>query len=174
MVGGLSLFFLAQKNNSEKLLNWDDAQTGFPWGLIFLFGGGMALAFVVNDSGLALWLASLIPSQTYFFIILLIVITMVMLLTELASNLTTTVTFLPVVAAVAIQSDFNPILLTAAVGLAASCAFMLPVATPPNAIVFGSGLIRVPQMARAGFLINILGIIIVSFISVISVPYFLL
>ena len=71
---------------------------------------------------------------------------------------------LPVVAAVAIQSDFNPILLTAAVGLAASCAFMLPVATPPNAIVFGSGLIRVPQMARAGFLINILGIIIVSFL----------
>ena len=73
----------------------------------------------------------------------------------------------------AIQSDFNPLLVTAAVALAASCAFMLPVATPPNAIVFGSGLIRVPQMARAGFLINVLGILVVSFVAAVSVPYFL-
>ena len=80
---------------------------------------------------------------------------------------------MPVVAAIAIQSDFNPMLVTAAVALAASCAFMLPVATPPNAIVFGSGLIRVPQMAKAGFLINVLGILVVSFIAVVSVPYFL-
>jgi sodium-dependent dicarboxylate transporter 2/3/5 len=86
----------------------------------------------------------------------------------------TTATFLPVVAAIAIQSEFNPLLVTAAVALAASCAFMLPVATPPNAIVFGSGLIKVPQMAKAGFLLNILAIIIVSFIAVVSVPYFLL
>ena len=107
-------------------------------------------------------------------VVYVLVVTMILFLTELTSNLATTATFLPVVAAVAIQSDFNPILLTAAVGLAASCAFMLPVATPPNAIVFGSGLIRVPQMARAGFLINILGIIIVSFVAVVSVPYFLL
>ena len=77
------------------------------------------------------------------------------------------------VAAVAIQSDFNPILLTAAVGLAASCAFMLPVATPPNAIVFGSGLIRVPQMARA-VSNKYLGNYYCLFISVVSVPYFLL
>ena len=79
-----------------------------------------------------------------------------------------------VVAALAIQSNFDPILVTAAVALAASCAFMLPVATPPNAIVCGSGLIRVPQMARAGFLVNVLGIIVVSFVAVVSVPYFLL
>ena len=80
MMGGISLFFISQKNKQDKLLNWDDTQSGFPWGLIFLFGGGMALAYVVNDSGLALWLASLIPSETYFFIVLLIVITMVILL----------------------------------------------------------------------------------------------
>ena len=100
ITGAVSLFFINENKSRNKLLVWDDVQTGFPWGLIFLFGGGMALAFVVNDSGLALWLASLIPSETYFWIILLTVIVMVILLTELTSNLTTTITFLPVVASV--------------------------------------------------------------------------
>ena len=170
MLGGLSLFFLAQKNNSEKLLNWDDAQTGFPWGLIFLFGGGMALAFVVNDSGLALWLASLIPSQTYFFIILLIVITMVMLLTELTSNLTTTVTFLPVVASVGINLGIDPMLLVLPLTLSASCAFMLPVATPPNSIVYASGLVPIQNMVRAGIFINLISIFFIFILAYLFIP----
>ena len=86
ITGAVSLFFINESKNKNKLLIWDDVQNGFPWGLIFLFGGGMALAYVVNDSGLALWLASLIPSETYFWIILLTVIVMVVLLTELTSN----------------------------------------------------------------------------------------
>ena len=109
-----------------------------------------------------------------FALIIILVVALIIFLTELTSNMATTATFLPVVAAIAIQSNFDPLLVTAAVALAASCAFMLPVATPPNAIVFGSGLIRVPQMARAGFLINILGITVVSLVAVFSVPYFLL
>ena len=111
-----------------------------------LFGGGLSLANAVQTTGLAIWIGNLLPEGISLVLLVVLTVTMI-LLTELTSNLATTATFLPVVAAVAIQSDFNPILLTAAVGLAASCAFMLPVATPPNAIVFGSGLIRVPEMA---------------------------
>ena len=170
MIGGLSLFFINQKGKKEKLLNWEDAQNGFPWGLIFLFGGGMALAYVVNDSGLALWLASLIPSQTYFFIVLFIVITMVILLTELTSNLTTTVTFLPVVASVGLNLGIDPMLLILPLTLSASCAFMLPVATPPNSIVYASGLIPIQKMVKAGIIINLLSIIFLFVLAYFFIP----
>ena len=170
MIGGLSLFFINLKGKKEKLLNWEDAQNGFPWGLIFLFGGGMALAYVVNDSGLALWLASLIPSQTYFFIVLFIVITMVILLTELTSNLTTTVTFLPVVASVGLNLGIDPMLLILPLTLSASCAFMLPVATPPNSIVYASGLIPIQKMVKAGIIINLLSIIFLFVLAYFFIP----
>ena len=170
MIGGLSLFFINRKDKKEKLLNWEDAQNGFPWGLIFLFGGGMALAYVVNDSGLALWLASLIPSQTYFFIVLFIVITMVILLTELTSNLTTTVTFLPVVASVGLNLGIDPMLLILPLTLSASCAFMLPVATPPNSIVYASGLIPIQKMVKAGIIINLISIIFLFVLAYFFIP----
>ena len=170
MIGGLSLFFINRKGKKEKLLDWEDVQNGFPWGLIFLFGGGMALAYVVNDSGLALWLASLIPSQTYFFIVLFIVITMVILLTELTSNLTTTVTFLPVVASVGLNLGIDPMLLILPLTLSASCAFMLPVATPPNSIVYASGLIPIQKMVKAGIIINLLSIIFLFVLAYFFIP----
>ena len=170
MMGGISLFFISQKNKQDKLLNWDDTQSGFPWGLIFLFGGGMALAYVVNDSGLALWLASLIPSETYFFIVLLIVITMVILLTELTSNLTTTVTFLPVVASVGVNLGIDPMLLILPLTLSASCAFMLPVATPPNSIVYASGLIPIQKMVKAGIFINLVSIVFLFLLAYFFIP----
>lgn len=170
MIGGLSLFFINRKDKKEKLLNWEDAQNGFPWGLIFLFGGGMALAYVVNDSGLALWIASLIPSQTYFFIVLFIVITMVILLTELTSNLTTTVTFLPVVASVGLNLGIDPMLLILPLTLSASCAFMLPVATPPNSIVYASGLIPIQKMVKAGIIINLLSIVFLFVLAYFFIP----
>ena len=170
MMGGISLFFISQKNKQDKLLNWDDTQSGFPWGLIFLFGGGMALAYVVNDSGLALWLASLIPSETYFFIVLLIVITMVILLTELTSNLTSTVTFLPVVASVGVNLGIDPMLLILPLTLSASCAFMLPVATPPNSIVYASGLIPIQKMVKAGIFINLVSIVFLFLLAYFFIP----
>ena len=168
--GAVSLFFIKERNNKNKLLIWDDVQNGFPWGLIFLFGGGMALAFVVNDSGLALWLASLIPSETYFWIILLTVIVMVVLLTELTSNLTTTITFLPVVASVGLNMGIDPLLLILPLTISASCAFMLPVATPPNSIVYASNLIPIQKMVRAGIFINISSILYVFIISYFLIP----
>tara|TARA_B110000483_G_scaffold224462_1_gene283265 strand:- start:1476 stop:2138 length:663 start_codon:yes stop_codon:yes gene_type:complete len=170
MVGAISLFFVSQKSEKEKLLNWDDVQKSFPWGLIFLFGGGMALAYVVNDSGLALWLASLIPSEAAFMLILLVVIVMVILLTELTSNLTTTVTFLPVVASVGLNLGIDPLLLILPLTIAASCAFMLPVATPPNSIVYASNLIPIQKMVKAGIFINLTSIVYVFLISYYLIP----
>ena len=176
MISALFLFLLPSGHEEKKgsLLQWQDAQENVPWGLLVLFGGGLSLANAVQSTGLAIWIGNLIPSGISIVLIVILVVTLIIFLTELTSNMATTATFLPVVAALAIQSEFDPILVTAAVALAASCAFMLPVATPPNAIVFGSGLIKVPQMAKAGFLLNVLGIIVVSLVAAISVPYFLL
>ena len=176
MISALFLFLIPNGNRDKKgpLLEWKDAQENVPWGLLVLFGGGLSLANAVQATGLAIWMGSLIPQGVSLALIVILVVALIIFLTELTSNMATTATFLPVVAAIALQSNFNPLLVTAAVALAASCAFMLPVATPPNAIVFGSGLIRVPQMAKAGFLINILGITVVSLVAVFSVPYFLL
>ena len=154
MMGGLSLFFLT--SNQKRLLDWEDIQDKFPWGLIFLFGGGMTLAYVVNDSGLAIWLANLVPSEASLILVLFIVIAMVIDLTELTSNLTTTITFIPIIAGIGINIGVNPMLLIVPLTIAASCAFMLPVATPPNSIVYASGYIPISRMVRAGIFLNII------------------
>ena len=98
---------------------------------------------------------------------------MIIFLTELTSNTATTATFLPVVGAIALEAGFDPIMLTVPVTLAASCAFMLPVATPPNAIVFGSGMLTIPNMARAGLALNLIGIALVTIIAMTLAPAFL-
>jgi len=154
MMGGLSLFFLT--SNKKRLLDWEDIQNKFPWGLIFLFGGGMTLAYVVNDSGLAIWLANLVPNEASLILVLFIVIAMVIALTELTSNLTTTITFIPIIAGIGINIGVNPMLLIVPLTIAASCAFMLPVATPPNSIVYASGYIPINRMVRAGIFLNII------------------
>jgi sodium-dependent dicarboxylate transporter 2/3/5 len=98
---------------------------------------------------------------------------LIIFLTELTSNTATTATFLPVVGAIAIEAGFDPIVLTVPVTFAASCAFMLPVATPPNAIVFGSGLLTIPKMARAGLALNLIGIVLVTVTALTLAPRFL-
>jgi sodium-dependent dicarboxylate transporter 2/3/5 len=145
------------------LMNWDWAKR-LPWGVLILFGGGLTLASAISQTGLAGWIgiklaivAGLPP-----ILIVLTVIAIVIFLTELTSNTATTAAFLPVMAALAVSLGENPLLLVAPAALAASCAFMLPVATPPNAIVFGSGHLTVPQMARAGVLLNIAGIAVIT------------
>lgn len=175
IAGVIALFLLPQKtpNNtsSNRLMEWDDLKN-VPWNVVILFGGGLSLAAAVADTGLANWLGQSLANFNQFGPIILILgaAALVIFLTEMTSNLATTAAFLPVMAAISLQIGGAPLLLTVPVTLAASCAFMLPVATPPNAIAFSSGRISIPQMAKAGFTLNIIGIFIVSAVSVLLVP----
>jgi len=135
--------------------------------VLILFGGGLSLAAAIANTGLAQWLGeSLSPLSIYGVMALVIAATaLVIFLTELTSNLATTATFLPVIGAIAIQSGIPPMVLCVPVTLAASCAFMLPVATPPNAIVFASGMLTIPQMVRAGFYLNVAGLLLLTAVA---------
>lgn len=175
MAAALLLFLLPSNSKDQyQLLSWHDANR-VPWGVLILFGGGLSLAAAVSDSGLALWLGeSLLPLTAFGVITLIIAATaMVIFLTEMTSNVATTATFLPVVAAIAFQAELSPLLLTVPITLAASCAFMLPVATPPNAIVFASGMLTIPQMIRSGLILNIIGMVLLSVVAVWWAPWIL-
>ena len=157
-----------------RLLNWRQTKE-LPWEILILFGGGLSLAASVSETGLAHWLGtSLVPLGTFGIAAIVVgAVILVIFLTELTSNLATTATLLPVLAALALELGVSPVTLTVPVALAASCAFMLPVATPPNAIVYGSGRLTIPQMARAGFLMNILGIVLLSLVALFLAPQIL-
>jgi sodium-dependent dicarboxylate transporter 2/3/5 len=101
---------------------------------------------------------------------MLVVVTIIIFLTELTSNAATVSAFVPVIAALAVALDIDPMMLAAPAAMAASCAFMLPVATPPNSIVFGSGYIQVPQMVRAGVVLNLIGIVVVTVFGMVLIP----
>lgn len=161
MGAAILLFILPTNNNKGRIIHWADS-TKIPWGIILLFGGGMALAAGFQETGLALWLGSQIDLLigVSLFILVFIVIAAVNFLTEITSNLATTAMLLPILAPVAITLDVNPFTLIVATAAAASCAFMLPVATPPNAVVFGSGYLRIIDMIRSGFWMNIMSIIV--------------
>lgn len=175
-MGGAIALFLVPSGSQEDplLLRWKYAEQ-LPWGVLILFGGGLTLAVAVSETGLAAWIGSGLQGLGTLPLLLLvgIVSTMIIFLTELTSNIATTTTFLPVVGAIAIESGFDPLLVAVPVTLAASCAFMLPVATPPNAIVFGSGLLTVPKMMRAGIALNLMGIVVVTAAAFLLAPRFL-
>lgn len=160
----LFLFPSGQKSTTgtiDGVLNWEWASK-LPWGVLLLFGGGLSLAAAAGASGLSVWIGSGMASWGGLptLVLILLVVTVVVFLTEVTSNTATTATLLPVLAAAAIAIGENPLLLCIPAALAASCAFMLPPATPPNAIVFGSGQVTIPQMARAGVWLNIISIFV--------------
>ena len=165
------LFLIPSKTKGEQLINWDEA-VALPWGIILLFGGGMALAKGFEDSGLANWIGSQMTSLAGLPILLLILILIaaVNFLTEITSNLATTAMLLPVLAPMALTIDVHPFVLMVGAAVAASCAFMLPVATPPNAVVFGSGYLTIPDMVRKGFFMNIISIIVLTFFVYFILP----
>jgi solute carrier family 13 (sodium-dependent dicarboxylate transporter), member 2/3/5 len=175
MTAAVLLFMLPSGDRTQpQLMTWHDASR-LPWGVLILFGGGLSLAAAVSSSGLALWLGEgLAPLNAFGTLTLMIAaVTLVIFLTELTSNLATTATLLPVVGAIALQAGVPPIVLIVPITIAASCAFMLPVATPPNAIVFATGALSIPQMVRAGVVLNVLGIIMVTLISWFAAPWLL-
>jgi len=147
------------------VLRWEDLKE-LPWGVLILFGGGLSLAAAVSDSGLSLWFGEQLAGLGSWSLPLLTftVVGVVILLTELSSNMATTAILLPLIAALAVANGYDPMLLVAPATVAASCAFMLPVATPPNAIVFGSGRLTIPQMSRAGIWINLAALILVTLV----------
>ena len=161
---GLVLFaFPAGNGDGTRLLDWKSTER-LPWEVLILFGGGLSLAGAIAATGLAEWIgAGLVGLGAWPLVgVVLAVIATVVLLTELTSNTATTATFLPIVAALA-ESIAAPVhVLVVPMALAASCAFMMPVATPPNAIVFASGMLTVGQMARAGIWLNLLATLMIT------------
>lgn len=163
IAAAVALFFIPNGMEEDRyLLTWEYAER-LPWGVLLLFGGGLSLANAVADSGLAAWIGGeLVALENLPVIVLVFAVTvLIVFLTELTSNIATAATFLPLVAALAVSLDQPPLLLAVPAVLAASFAFMLPVATPPNAIVFGSGFVTIPQMVRAGLWLNLFGIVVV-------------
>jgi len=164
---GAFLMFLLPVNfkKFEFVLTWDDAKQ-LPWEVLILFGGGLSLAAAITSTGLAAWIGNSLQVLGFLPIIVLILLSLfvIIFLTEVTSNTATAAAFLPILASVAIAMGYDPLLLVIPAAIGASCAFMLPVATPPNAIVFGSGLVSIPQMARAGFIFNIAMVFVITLV----------
>ncbi|WP_350271167.1 DASS family sodium-coupled anion symporter [Brevibacterium sp. CBA3109] len=175
MAIGLLLFLIpGGANRGVKLLDWDTAEN-LPWGVLLLFGGGLALSAQFSSSGLTEWIGKSTSGLGVLPTILIVAIfaTIILFLTELTSNTATAATFIPVVGGVAMGLDLDPLLLTIPVALAATCAFMLPVATPPNAVAYGSGYVTVGQMIKGGVLLNVIGIVLITAtVYLLAIPVF--
>ncbi len=175
IMGALLLFMIpADWRKGEFLLDWRTA-VKIPWDIILLFGGGFALAAGFAASGLTEWMGTQLEflQGAPLLVLVLAVVALVIFLTEVTSNTATASLLLPVMAGFALATDSPPLVLMGAVALAASFAFMLPVATPPNAIVFSSRQVTIPQMAKAGLWLNLIGIVLITAFVVYLLPWFL-
>jgi len=163
---GILLFLIPARNKKGFIMEWKTAER-IPWGIILLFGGGFALASGFKESGLSEYIGNALSGfqELHPIIILLIVVSTITFLTELTSNTATVETFLPILASMSIAIHINPLFLMIPATIAGSYAFMLPVATPPNAIVFGSGKLKISDMVKTGFWLNLLGILLLTIVS---------
>lgn len=164
MVAALTLFVVpVDVKRRVFVMNWETA-VKLPWGILLLFGGGLSLAAAIRANGVGEYIGHQLAflSGVPTLLLVMAVIALVIFLTELTSNTATTATFIPILAALSPVFDLHPYMLIVPAAIAASCAFMLPVATPPNAIIFGSGHVTIQQMIRAGFWLNLLGVILIT------------
>ena len=174
-IAGAILMFIVPSGSQDKkinrLLDWQTAEK-LPWGVLLLFGGGLSLAAAVSSSGLAIWIGTALSSIGVLdlIFIILILVTIVVFLTELTSNTATAATLIPIMGALAVSTGIDPMILFVPLAISASCAFMLPVATGPHAVVFSSGEVSIPQMANAGFRLNLFAIFAVTGSSYLLVP----
>jgi len=172
VIGALAFFFVPSGlRRGEALLDWDTAER-LPWGVVVLFGGGLSLAFLIETSGLAAWLGAAMAGVGALPLILLMLClaALVIFATEMMSNIATVSALIPVFAALSTASGADPLMIAAPVAMAASCAFMLPVATGPNAVVFASGEVRIGQMVRAGLFGNLIGIAAITALAYLIAP----
>ena len=172
MIAAIVLFLIpVDLRKGEFALDWDHAKE-IPWGILLLFGGGIALSSAFTKSGLAAWMGE----QLLFLkglppiVVLLAIVVLVIFLTELTSNTAIATLMMPIVASFAIAMGEDPRAFMISAAIAASCAFMLPVATPPNAIVFGTGYVTIPQMVRNGIVLNLICIVIITILCYILIP----
>ena len=173
LIGALLLFICPSGNKSTgngSVLEWGDTNK-MAWGILLLFGGGISLANALEKAGLIAqlgqWLAQFSGNG---FILVLVVVIVSIFISEVMSNVAQVIVFAPVVTSLAIAVGMNPLMLGIPMTLAASCAGMLPMGTPPNAIVFASGHIKFKQMAKAGFVMNIIAIILITLICWFLLP----
>lgn len=160
-----SLLFIlpVSLKTGQRILQWDDCHK-LPWGVLLLFGGGLTLASQIDNSGLSAYIAGQIGQLGGINLVLLIVLvtTVIIFLTEITSNTATAAAFLPLLGPVAVSLDTSAAMLVIPAAVAASCAFMMPVATPPNAIVFASGELKIIDMVKAGLVLNLAGIVLIT------------
>ncbi|MGF1638332.1 MAG: SLC13 family permease [Cyclobacteriaceae bacterium] len=163
IAGACVLFMIPASKGDEWIMDWKTAKN-IPWGVLLLFGGGLSIATAFKDSGLDVWVGEQFAAHNSVsvFGLFFVINASVNFLTELTSNVATAGILLPLLNSLAKTLDIHPLLLMAGATLSASCAFMLPVATPPNAVVFGSGMVTIRQMIKAGVLLNIISIFVIS------------
>ncbi len=170
------MLFIVPINIKKRIfvMDWDTAKT-LPWGTLLLFGGGLSLASCVTRSGLAAWIAESLGGVVGVSAILIIgiIVLIIIFLTEMTSNTATAAAFLPLMGALAMTQGIPPQFFTIPAAIAASCAFMMPVATPPNTVIFGSGKVPISAMIKAGFFLNIVGVIVVTVLAYLLTPLFL-
>lgn len=175
ITGALLLFIIPSSiKKKEFLIDWETA-VRIPWGIVILLGGGISLASAIGGNGVSELLASNLGGlkNVHPLLMSFVVVSFIIFLTELTSNVATTTALIPMFAAMAVGLGIAPMTIIIPATIAASCAFMLPVATPPNAIVFGSGKLRIPQMAKAGIWLNIIGIFVVTLVTHFLLSWFI-
>lgn len=172
MAGGVLTFLIPTDwKKGDFLLEWKDTLR-MPWGILILFGGGLSLAGAMSSTGIIDSIGTLVSSAGWgYFLILTVFVFVVLFMTELMSNVALISIFLPVLAGVALGMDENILSFVIPATLASSCAFMLPMATPPNAIVFASGHLKISQMAKAGIVLNTVAVIIITIMAQSLIPW---
>jgi solute carrier family 13 (sodium-dependent dicarboxylate transporter), member 2/3/5 len=161
-----------QKDKSSRILDWETAVT-IPWGVLILIGGGLALAHAFTETGLDQWISSqlVFVENLHYILIVLVIVGLGIFFSEIVSNTATAALLIPIAVSLASSISIDPLLLMVPLTIATSYGFIMPVGTPPNAIVFGSKYVTAPKMAKAGFPLDIIGIIMVTALTTIMVPW---
>ncbi|NLY80366.1 MAG: SLC13/DASS family transporter [Lysinibacillus sp.] len=173
VIFAIILFIIPSANRKgDRLMDWKTA-VQLPWGILLLFGGGLAIAAGFVSTGLSEWIGTQLMGLQGLNLLLLIflVCALVLALTEITSNTATASMMFPIMASFAIALGVHPYTLMIAAGVSASCAFMLPVATPPNAAVFGSGYLKITDMMRAGFALNVFAVLLITLLIYFWLPF---